>query len=273
MVVEGVSVPPLLRWAGSKRQQLRHLLPLLPQDAKRYIEPFAGSACLYWALAPEVAILSDLNEDLISLYQHLRLDPKRVYDAYAGLTNSPDQYYRIRSELSKQQDRFVRAGQLLYLNRFCFNGLYRTDRFGNFNVPYGGSKTGSLPTLEQLQTYANRLDGVSLFASDFERVVSTNVRDGDVVYLDPPFFTSASRVFVSYTAKLFDGTDIDRLDRVLKQIHDAGARFIVSYLDNADIRPVAAKWRRSEFAVRRRMSGFASGRRNCQEVVFTNYAA
>jgi DNA adenine methylase len=261
---------PLLRWAGSKRQHLRHLLRLVPIDMHRYVEPFAGSACLYWALGPEKALLSDLNRELISLYEQVRDNPILVYNTYSGLKNTSDTYYYIRQLFQSEPNPTKRAGQFVFLNRYCFNGLYRTDKIGRFNVPYGGTKSGVLPTLGQLMEYSRNLAGVELRASDFSSAIR-DVTKGDFVYLDPPFYSSTNRVFVSYTSTPFTRADLDRLEKALVQIDRAGAKFAVSYLDNDDIRPIASKWNQSHLMVLRRVSGFAAGRGQSREVVFTNY--
>ncbi|MEQ1538853.1 MAG: Dam family site-specific DNA-(adenine-N6)-methyltransferase [Sphingorhabdus sp.] len=261
---------PFLRWAGSKRQHLNGLLECLPPWSGKYVEPFAGSACLFWKLEPARAVLGDLNADLISCYERVAAAPEAVHAVYSKCTNDADEYYRIRSDLHAESDLDVRAGYFIYLNRYCFNGLYRTDRSGHFNVPYGGARTGSPPTIEELRAYSRRLQTVSFKCSDFEAMVDDCVEAGDLVYLDPPYFSAGTRVFNAYTASPFTRTDLDRFDALLSRIDSVGATFVATYLDGDDIRSISAKWRSHDVSVLRRMAGFTASRRRTSELVFTN---
>lgn len=261
---------PFLRWAGSKRQHLNGLLECLPAWSGKYIEPFAGSACLFWKLQPSRAVLGDLNADLISCYERVAAEPVAVHAVYSACANDSDEYYRIRSALHEETDPNIRAGYFIYLNRYCFNGLYRTDRAGRFNVPYGGTRTGSTPSLDELRAYSLRLQNVSLRCGDFEAMVDDCVEAGDLVYLDPPYFSAGARVFNGYTAAPFAQPDLERFDILLERINRAGATFIATYLDGEDIRSIAAKWQSHDVSVLRRMSGFTAGRRRTSELVFTN---
>lgn len=247
-----------------------HILRRRPEAFNRYVEPFAGSASLFWALRPEAAVLSDLNEDLISCYEQVRDRPTEVYDEYAGLENEEPVYYQIRSQIVEETCPLRKAAFFLYLNRFCFNGLYRTNRQGRFNVPYGGKRTGSLPSLDVLKKYSEALSGVTLCKDDFEVVLTREVAKGDFVYLDPPFFTTSTRVFKEYTHKPFSKDDLDRLHRVLELINDREAMFIASYMDERDSE-WSSHWSKHEIQVLRRMSGFRAGRRLAQEVLISNF--
>lgn len=261
---------PFLRWAGSKRQHLAGLLECLPSWSGKYIEPFAGSACLFWKLKPPRAVLGDLNVDLIKCYERIAKSPEAVYAIYSKCSNSPEEYYRVRAAMHDEADDNTRAGYFIYLNRYCFNGLYRTDRAGRFNVPYGGLRTGSTPTLDELRTYAERLQTVSLVHGDFESMVDNHVEPGDLVYLDPPYFSANARVFTGYTRSPFMREDLERFEALLHRIDAKGAAFVATYLDGDDIRSIAAKWQSHNVNVLRRMAGFTSSRKHTSELVFTN---
>lgn len=262
---------PFLRWAGSKRQHLSGLLAQISDYSGKYIEPFAGSACLFWRHAPDRAVLGDLNEALIECYQWLADDPDGVFEVYDACSNSADEYYRIRDAFNREASSLARAGYFMYLNRYCFNGLYRTDKVGRFNVPYGGERTGRLPTLEDLRGYGIKLSKTSLICADFEDIVRDHVSEGDFVYLDPPYFTSGKRVFTQYTRSPFALPDLNRLDGLLRHIDRVGAHFVVTYLNDNEIEPLAKQWISNEVDVLRRMSGFAAGRRRTNEIVFKNF--
>jgi DNA adenine methylase len=263
-------VEPFLRWAGSKRQHLAGLLECLPSWSGKYIEPFAGSACLFWKLNPSRAVLGDLNIDLVKCYERVAASPDAVHAVYNRCQNSSEEYYRVRSAMHGETDADVRAGYFIYLNRYCFNGLYRTDRAGRFNVPYGGLRTGLPPSLDELRAYAERLRTVSLVHGDFESMVDDRVSQGDLVYLDPPYFSAKTRVFTGYTQSPFMRQDLERFEALLHRIDAKGAAFVATYLDGDDIRSIAAKWQSRNVNVLRRMAGFTSSRKRTSELVFTN---
>jgi DNA adenine methylase len=138
-VEEGVpsTALPLLRWAGSKKRQFRKLEPFFPKEFRSYIEPFAGSAAFFFGLQPVSARLNDLNRDVTDFYKRVREDPSDFFRNFSRLRRSRSNYYKIRDEFNVQKDRDRRAVLFYYLNRNCFNGIYRTNKSGEFNVPFG----------------------------------------------------------------------------------------------------------------------------------------
>src|SRR5262249_53260973 len=149
--------PPLFRWAGSKRQLIPELRRFWSSDIVRYIEPFAGSACLFFALRPKRAILGDVNRELIDTYREVKYRPTPVADLLDPLSRSKRTYYKLRRADPSELNAAQKAARFIYLNRFCFNGLYRTNRAGKFNVPYGTTGTGELATRDQLIQYSRAL--------------------------------------------------------------------------------------------------------------------
>ena len=131
-----------LRWAGSKRKSLATLRDYAPKVIGTYIEPFAGSACLAFSLKPEKIVLGDLNSRLIEFYVHLKADPLGLHQAYIAIPRNPESYYATRKTYNDSLPSLRRAAELLYLNRHCFNGIYRVNGAGHFNVPWGGDKVG-----------------------------------------------------------------------------------------------------------------------------------
>jgi hypothetical protein len=137
---------PFLRWAGSKRQLVPTLKQFWRPTHRRYVEPFAGSACLFFALRPRTAVLGDANPELMATYSAIKHDLDRVLTALHHLSNNPQTYLKVRSMNPSRLSKVARAARFIYLNRFCFNGLYRTNVQGRFNVPYGGIRSGKLPS-------------------------------------------------------------------------------------------------------------------------------
>jgi DNA adenine methylase len=259
---------PFLRWAGSKRKQLGRLSAFWSADYKRYVEPFAGSACLFFELAPPAALLADSNSALIEVYRVVRDTPKQVYEQLCAILRDKATYNEWRSKDPKTLDRQTRAVRFLFLNRNCFNGIYRTNADGKFNVPMG-RRPGDYFSLEELEHCAGLLGRATLLAADFEKTL-TRIRPGDFVYLDPPFAVKSRRVFRQYGKTPFDVTDIPRLSRCLAEIEQVGAAFLVSYADCTEARALAKGRHSVRLPVRRHVAGFAGKRRNAYEWLISN---
>jgi DNA adenine methylase len=238
---------------------------------RRYVEPFAGSACLFFDLMPASAILGDNNSALMETYRVVRDDPESLYRRLVRIRRDSDTYYRWRSLNPRSLDRESRALRFVYLNRNCFNGIYRTNGSGDFNVPYGGKRglpSGKLEKDDFLRC-AQQLTRASLVSGDFSKTLSL-VGKGDFVYLDPPYATEARRVFRQYGAKTFQTGDVPELARQLRRIDKLGAQFLVSYADCTEARKLASEWIAIRLLVRRNIAGFAGHRRNACEWLISN---
>lgn len=203
------SVKPILRWAGSKRQILPKLTSLTPQYSGRYIEPFCGSACLFLALNPSRALLGDVNPHLVSAYLVLRENPEAVA-AFLNLWPVDKETYLTLRSAPLNSDEIFNAAKFLYLNRYCFNGVYRENLRGQFNVPFGGYRTGSLPSLDALRKFSERLQRAELYCGDFSKIVRGAQKD-DFIYLDPPYYYGNNRNRGEYGWNAFSDRDLDRL--------------------------------------------------------------
>jgi len=226
---------PFLRWAGSKRWLLRHLVPLLPPRFRTYREPFLGSGALFFLLCPERAILSDKCGDLIEVYQGLRDGVSRIIRHLKPLKPDRDLFYAIRNRPGR--GKLKRVAEFLYLNKTCWNGLYRVNSEGRFNVPYGMPKTDFLADFENLRACSQVLQkaGVKLRSCDFETALA-DVKAGDLVYLDPPYVTRHNNNgFVDYNETLFSWEDQKRLAIRACQLADAGAYVIVTNADHHEV--------------------------------------
>lgn len=260
---------PFLRWAGSKRQLLDRLAANWPGGETRYIEPFAGSAALFFRVQPHSAILADLNSELINALTVLRDEVEPFLDVLRGWSESRVEYLRIRAWSPEAVDHVGRAARFVFLNRLCFNGLYRTNKKGIFNVPYGGDKSGAIPSDEEFLRCSMLLQSAELIASDFETVVERAVR-GDFVYLDPPYSVVGRRVFREYGPDDFGESDVHRLRRALDALADRGVTFLVSYADSGAGRRLSDGYHCRRIQVRRNIAGFAGDRRRAVELLFSN---
>jgi DNA adenine methylase len=259
---------PFLRWAGSKRKQLVRLGAFWSDAHTGYVEPFAGSACLFFALAPDNAVLGDSNRELIEVYKVVRDAPERLYRRLRRIRRDLETYKRWRALDPKKLDRDTRALRLLYLNRNCFNGIYRTNSDGHFNVPMGSKLSEYLPK-EDILKCSVLLQKIRLVAGDFTKTLE-HVKPGNFVYLDPPYAVNSRRIFREYGKSVFDTSDISRFAEGLAGIAQAKADFLVSYADCAEARILARQWNSIRLPVRRNIAGFAGARRNAYEWLITN---
>jgi DNA adenine methylase len=242
----------------------------MPEYSGRYVEPFAGSACLFFAHHPERAVLGDINRDLINSYVEVRDRVEEVIKRLANLRRSEKAYYRMRALDPDSLPRSDRAARFIYLNRFCFNGLYRTNLQGQFNVPYGGERSGQIPSAAFLRLCAVALRGVTLMASSFEETLRI-VRKGDFVYLDPPYCIRSRRVFNEYSNASFGSEQLLVLRGHLERLDRMGVPFLVSYGHSREALELGDGFSCRHMVVQRQIAGFAANRRKSREIVITNF--
>jgi DNA adenine methylase len=235
----------------------------------RYVEPFAGSASLFFDLRPDRAILGDLNWELMAALRAVRRDVSLVLQCLRRLPVGESSYYRIRRLDPAELAAAELAARFLYLNHFCFNGLYRTNLCGQFNVPYGPPKNGGRLNESAIVDAADALQATELLHADFEETLD-RVQEGDFVFLDPPYAVSRRRVFREYLPGSFNNVDLPRLGRTLEALDSKGAAFVITYADSVESRRLLARWRRSRLWVRRNIAGFAADRRSYYELLATN---
>jgi DNA adenine methylase len=262
---------PLLRWAGSKRQQLPRIRQCWPPEFSRYIEPFCGSCAALSANPGVPAIMNDINPELINFWRILQDKPKELHAAIAAFPIDEITYYEVRALKPAELSDFDRASRFGYLNRYSFNGLYRTNRKGEFNVPFGGRRMGSVPPVEQYVSVSSRFKNVEFHCSDFELFLSGHVKKGDFIYLDPPYVLKGSRVAGGYDIASFGERDVDRLVGALHSLDKAGALFLLSYAPDCRLESELAEFYKGTYPVVRRISGFRKGRTSTFETMFSNF--
>jgi DNA adenine methylase len=259
----------ILRWAGSKRQLLPHLRNSVPNSFKRYVEPFAGSASLFFELEPRCALLSDMNAQLVLTYRMLRRNPQSLHTMISSWPTEDQFYYDLRSVPADCLNNLERAGQFVYLNRYSFNGVYRTNRIGHFNVPRG-TRTGQLPSLQHFRDNARALRRAELRAEDFELVLE-EVGRGDFVYLDPPYRKLTVRNRGEYGKGSFERCDLERFVDSVLGASRRGAKILISYFNSKSLIHELAGWTVSRVRVRRHVAGFSESREKVYELLIRNY--
>jgi DNA adenine methylase len=261
---------PFLRWAGSKRRLLPVLQTFWTKKHKRYIEPFAGSACLFFALRPPKAILGDLNPELIATYIEVKYRIAAVLKELKRLKPSDkSEYKRLRAIDISTMTPAARAARFVYLNRYCFNGIYRTNLLGQFNVPFSGVRCGSVPSDDLFEKCSSRLRTVRLMKGDFEKVLQ-HAQKGDLVYMDPPFAVRARRVFREYDPSTFTHDDIFRLRSWMERLNSGGINFVVSYAESDEADILRRNFSYETVSVRRNIAGFTGSRILTNELLISN---
>lgn len=270
VVNSSVEIKPLLRWAGSKRKLIPRIESYWRTSSERYIEPFAGSASLFYSIRPNYAVLGDINIDLIQCLKTVKRSPNDVYDALIKFPKGERNYYKMRATSPKKLSTIDRAARFLYLNRFCFNGLYRTNGSGEFNVPYASSKTSRIPTRDSFLLSAGLLKNTAIECDDFEALVRRHALPGDFVYFDPPYAVASRRIFNGYDSKVFTQDDIDRLAQLLCDLDREGVFWVLSYAYSREALAAFGKWPTKKVFAQRNIAGFSKHRRKAAEVIISN---
>lgn len=257
-----------LRWAGAKRAHLDAILQDVPSTYGRYFEPFLGSGALFYRLAPTSAVLGDLIHPLIDTYKAVRDGPAAIHRELEGWPVDKDSYYAVRS--LSPTSRFTRAAQFIYLNKTGWNGLYRVNSSGQYNVPYGRPKSDNIVSLERLRLCSAALRGnVSLLSTDFEETVSSCGK-GDLVFFDPPYVTGhKNNGFVDYNEKLFSWHDQQRLATLAEALASKGAHVVVTNADHDSIRDLYDGFQIRQFARHSTLAGSSEHRRQVTELVIS----
>lgn len=225
------SVRPFLKWTGGKQWLAPFVSKWLDEDfSGRYYEPFLGGGSSFLAVAPSAATLSDENEELISTYLAVRDDVELVIDTLKSYPHSKDFYGKLRQKQPRKPH--TQAARLIYLNKTAFNGIYRVNRAGRFNVPFGDYKNPTICNVERLRAASERLASSNLKVGDFAEALK-DAEAGDFVYLDPPYITGhQNNGFLKYNASLFSWEDQIRLARLAGELSEQGVTVVVSNSDH-----------------------------------------
>ncbi|CAN0568280.1 unnamed protein product [Ectocarpus sp. 12 AP-2014] len=256
----------LLRWAGSKSQSESFIAPYLDFE-KLYIEPFCGSASFFFSQRPTSALLNDNNRNLIDFYKQLRASPQALWTIYDNLSPEKESYYRIRSEFNKQQSSIKKAAYFLYLNHYCFNGIYRTNRKGDFNTPFGQhSESKSKLDWDRFNFFASISQKATFNCLDFEDFLDQSNPVDSCIYIDPPYFTNDSRVFNEYGSALFCKNDLKRLKSVVEKLSKENL-IVLTYKDCTEFRDLFGDLIVDKIVVTRNVGGFSGRRKRDSELV------
>lgn len=272
---ENTQTYPLVKWVGGKRQLMFELLKNMPESYNRYFEPFIGGGALFFELQPENGYISDMNAELINLYSVVR---DNVYELIQDLNKhevTKDYFFKIRNldrtEKYNTLSNVEKAGRFIYLNRTCFNGMYRVNAQGQFNVPFGNYKNPRIVDADNLINCSKLLKNTEIKCADFSEVLN-KVKNGDFVYFDPPYVPlSETSSFTSYTK---DGFNIDmqfKLREVCDELDSMGVKFMLSNSDTKLVHELYSSYKINKVFASRAINANANGRGKITEVLVKNY--
>ncbi|VEU78290.1 adenine-specific DNA methyltransferase [Mycoplasmopsis columbinasalis] len=271
---------PFVKWVGGKRQLLDELVKRMPANFNRYFEPFVGGGALFFRVCPKDFIINDKNLELITTYKCLTNE--ECFESlcknleYHKLNHSEKHYLEVR-HLDRERNfeslpNDVKGARLIYLNKSCFNGLYRVNSKGYFNVPSGKKKQvniGKTQNLVNIFNYLKRKES-QILNVDFE-VAIASAKSGDFVYFDPPYDADESLLFTSYTKEAFGKNEQIRLSEVFKKLNKKGVFLMMSNSNTKLVNDLYSEFNIQIVQAKRLVSADNKGRKNVEEVIITNY--
>lgn len=262
---------PVLKWAGGKRQLLPLLIQKVPLRFGNYIEPFFGGGALFFWLEPERALISDSNPELVNFYQVLASHPEALMTTASRLRTDEATFYEVRESRFEDLAPIEAAARTLFLNKTCFNGLYRVNRKGHFNVPYGRYKNPKIFESQTLMRASQALRRATLVLGDFRDVLAKFAMPGDFVYLDPPYVpVSKFADFKRYTKEQFHEADHRELAEWACKLRDSGCHVLLSNSDTPLIRDLYRDFHIEVVEAKRNINNVGTGRTGTEVLIWSS---
>ena len=271
---------PVLKWVGGKRQLLNDIIPMIPKNCSTYVEPFIGGGAVLFELQPKKAIINDFNGELINVYTVIRDYPEELIKElqFHKENNTSEYFYTVR-EYDRKPDFFSKmtsvqkAARVIYLNKTCYNGLYRVNSAGQFNSPYGKYKNPNIvneTVIRAMSKYFNE-NNIVIKNEDFKETLK-GLRRGAFVYLDPPYMPiSSSSSFTSYTENGFNEDKQRALKELCDKLDKKGIKFLQSNSDCEFIRELYSSYRIKTIKAKRAINSKGNSRGEINEVLIYNY--
>ena len=272
-----MSVPTFVKWAGGKKQLLLQFKNLFPREITTYHEPFVGGGSVAFHIIknhkPKKVYISDINEELINCYNVIKNNAKEliwILKQYAK-THNKETYYKFREQNLEPLSKVQRAARFIYLNKTCFNGLYRVNGNGKFNVPIGSYKKPAIVQEEDLKEISWLLKNVIIKKTSFETVLN-RAKKGDFIYFDPPYYPlKKGQSFTTYTKQNFLEKEQEKLAKTFKNLDKRGCLVMLSNSDTEFIKNLYKEYNISTVKARRMINCDATKRGAINEIVITNY--
>ena len=266
---EAYKAKPILKWAGGKTQLLGELCAKVPPRYGKYIEPFFGGGALFFALAPERAVLADSNPELINMYRAVAADAEQVIAHLEQYENTSEHFYEVRALDWEQLSPVEAAARTIFLNKTCFNGLYRVNQKGQFNVPFGRYKNPKICDRAAILAATHVLSRAEIICGDYLDVLETHAAAGDLIFLDPPYLPiSAYADFKRYTKERFYEEDHVRLAEMVARLHERGCYVILTNSNHPLVHELYARYPIEIIQTKRHISSNGKSRRG-EDVIVT----
>lgn len=260
---------PILKWAGGKAQLIDQICKRLPTNYNKYIEPFIGGGALYFHLNPNKAIISDSNPELINLYKVVASNVKELIESLNKHVNDKDYYYEVRSQDWTKLSSIEAASRMIFLNKTCFNGLYRVNAKGQFNVPFGKYKNPNICDEINLLNASSVLSRATIECSDYKNVLEKYAKEGDLIFLDPPYLPiSQYSDFKRYTKEQFYEEDQYELAELFHKLCEKGCYVVLTNSNHPLIHELYAKYPK-EVCKTKRYINSNSAKRTGEDIIVT----
>lgn len=262
---------PFVKWAGGKGQLLEELINRVPDSFSRYYEPFIGGGALFYKISPEKAVIADLNPELVNTYIVVRDDVESLISSLCIHQNTPDYFYSTRALDISRMTPVERASRFIYLNKTCYNGLWRVNSKGHFNVPYGKYKNPLICDADNLRLVSQALIDTDIRECDFEQAVFS-AQKNDFIYFDPPYYPlSKTAYFTGYVKNGFGPDEQRRLVEVFNNLSDKGCKVMLSNSNTEFVKDLYSNFRITEVKVNRAINCKGDRRTGLTELIITNY--
>ncbi len=274
-MADNISISPILKWVGGKRQLLADIMPLINQNCSTYVEPFVGGGAVFFELQPKKAIINDYNAELINVYEVIRNFPEELISILEEYSkkNTEEFFYKLRA-LDRNEEyaalsNIKKAARIIYLNKTCYNGLYRVNSAGQFNSPYGKYKNPNIVNAATIRAMSRYLDNpkITIKQGDYREVLK-GLRKGAFVYLDPPYMPiSSSSSFTGYTENGFSYEQQAELKNECDKLKEKGISFLQSNSDCPEIRELYKEYEIRTVQAKRSINSNANKRGEISEVL------
>lgn len=260
---------PLLKWAGGKGQMLPALARYVPKQMNRYVEPMVGGGALFFALSHKKSLIADANPELINFYRMIVENLDKVLVQFTAWSFDERTFYELRSLRFDDLDGITAAARLLYLNRACFNGLYRVNRDGHFNVPWGRYKQSFKPDYEKFASARNVLSKSQIELGDFRILLEEEARAGDFIFLDPPYVPiGPNSDFKRYTRAQFHEADHVALASLVHRLSARGCELVVTNSNHPLVHDLYQDYKLEVVPTKRNVNSRASGRTGEDVIIY-----
>lgn len=272
LIEEKICAKPFLKWAGGKSALISEITKILPGSYSKYIEPFVGGGALFFYLCPKKAVISDSNPELINCYRIVRDNLDELLEKLNAMPVDKEFYYHQRGLDTEQLSDLDKAARFIYLNKTCYNGLYRVNKLGKFNTPFGKNPNANVCNYEVLNRARLALTGSrEILVGDFEEVLNKYAKKGDFVYLDPPYpSVGMYSDFKRYTKVFFNEKEHLRLAETVKKLDHEGCKFILSYPSHKFVDQFYAGFGKIDVQAPRFINCRGTKRGNVAEILVTN---